>query len=179
MLPQTKRYMTKYFLVMSAVFFALAGQAQTAPQQLTIKGASIDSATGEPLGYVTVILQLAQNAKPIRKVVTKPDGSFVLTAPAGNAYSLVLTFVGYADKIIPITKDASTVDAGRLVLVRSATHLKAASVPAAKPMGEGEVCKPNYGVQGGPEIASLSVLDMMRKVPMLSVDGDDHLLLNG
>src|SRR6202046_185458 len=79
-----KRYMTKHFLVMSAVFFALNGQAQTAPQQLTIKGASIDSATGEPLGYVTVILQLAQNAKPIRKAVTKPDGRFVLTAPAGQ-----------------------------------------------------------------------------------------------
>jgi len=179
MLPQTKRYMRKYFLVLSAVLFALAVRAQTVPQSLTIKGVSIDSATGEPLGYVTVILQLAQNAKPISKVVTKLDGSFLLTAPAGNDYNLILTFVGYADKVIPISKDASTVDAGRLVLVRSATRLKAASVTAAKPIVTREVDKLNYDVQADPEVASLSVLELMRKVPMLSVDGDDHLLLNG
>jgi outer membrane receptor protein involved in Fe transport len=171
--------MTKYFLLLSAVFFALAGHAQTAAQPLTVKGTAIDSANGQPLAYATVILQLAQNAKPIRKVVTKLDGSFALTAPAGNAYTLVLTSVGYADKVFPISKDASTVDAGRLVLARSATRLKAASVTAAKPIVSREVDKLNYDVQADPEVASLSVLEMMRKVPMLSVDGDDHLQLNG
>jgi outer membrane receptor for ferrienterochelin and colicin len=171
--------MAKYFLVLSVVFFAFSGQAQTAPQPLTIKGISIDSVSGEPLAYVTVILQLAPNAKPIKKVVTKSDGSFVITGPAGNAYTLVLTSVGYTDKVISISKDASTVDAGRLLLTRSATHLKAASVTAAKPIVTREVDKLNYDVQADPEVASLSVLDMMRKVPMLTVDGDDHLLLNG
>ncbi len=171
--------MKKYFLFLTVVVCSFAGRAQTPAQPLTVKGVSIDSATSEPLAYVTVILQLPPNAKPVRKVITKTDGSFVLTAPAGNTYTLVLTSVGYADKIIPISKDASTVDAGRIILVRSATRLKAASVTAARPIVTREVDKLNYDVQADPEVASLSVLELMRKVPMLSVDGDDHVLLNG
>jgi hypothetical protein len=177
--------MTKYVFLLLLILFSFAGRSQTpaqtqaTPQPLTIKGMAADSATGEPLAYVTVILQLAQNAKPIRKVVTKTDGSFALRAPAGNAYSLVLTAVGYADKIISIDKNALTLDAGPIVLVRQATHLKAASVTAAKPILTREVDKLSYDVQADPEVAALSVLDMMRKVPMLTVDGDDHILLNG
>src|SRR5580698_7668614 len=123
--------MKKLLSLLPAVLFAAFGFAQNAAPSISIKGIVLDSATGQPMAFVTVTLQVPQSGKAIKKVVTKSDGTFVVKAPAGNAYSLVLTFVGYAEKTIPISSGTTDTDAGRVLLVRSATRLKEASVIAA------------------------------------------------
>ena len=42
-----------------------------------------------------------------------------------------------------------------------------------------EVDRISYDVQADPDSKALSVLDMMRKVPLLSVDGNDNIQLKG
>jgi len=50
---------------------------------------------------------------------------------------------------------------------------------ADKPLIKQEVDRIGYDIQADPESKSLNVLDMMRKVPMLSLDADDNIKLNG
>jgi outer membrane receptor protein involved in Fe transport len=171
--------MKKWFFLLPAIFVSAFGSGQNAAPSISIKGNVLDSATDQPMGFVTVTLQAPQSGKAIKKVVTKGDGSFLVKAATGSPYSLVLTFVGYAEKTIPISSGTTDIDAGRIMLVRSITKLKEVSITAAKPIVSREVDRLSYDVQADPEAVSLSVLEMMQKVPMLTVDANDNILLNG
>jgi outer membrane receptor protein involved in Fe transport len=171
--------MKKLLSLLPAILFAAFGFAQNAAPSISIRGVVLDSATGQPMSFVTVTLQVPQSGKAIKKVVTKSDGTFVVKAPAGNAYSLVLSFVGYAEITVPISGGSADIDAGRIMLVRSTVKLKEASVTAATPIVSREVDRLSYDVQADPEAVSLSLLEMMRKVPLLSLDANDNVLLNG
>jgi hypothetical protein len=171
--------MQKWFFLLFAIFLSAFGFAQNPVPSLSIKGIVVDSATHQPMGYVTVILQIPKSGKSIKSIVTKSDGSFVIKAPKGNQYNLIFSFVGYINKSILISDNVSDTDAGNIILVRSATRLKEVSVSAVKPIVTREVDKLSYDVQADPEVTSVSVLEMMRKVPLLTVDADDHVLLNG
>ena len=171
--------MKKLLSLLPAVLFAAFGVAQNVVPSISIKGIALDSATGQPMSFVTVTLQAPQSGKAVKKVVTKSDGTFAVMASAGNSYTLVLTFVGYEEKTIPVSSGTTDVDAGKILLVRSTTRLKEASVIAARPIVTREVDRLSYDVQADPEAVSLSLLEMMRKVPLLSLDANDNVLLNG
>ncbi len=58
-------------------------------------------------------------------------------------------------------------------------RLKEVTVVSKSPLIRQEAGKVIYDLQADPQSKVSSVLDMMRKVPYLSVDGDDNILLNG
>ncbi len=164
-----------FFCFLSAIAMA---QTQPQPQLLTVKGVTIDSATNKPLGYVTVTLQ-DSTKKSVKAGLSKDDGSFELKAPSGKAYQLALVSVGYKSKTIGLTVGGTSVDAGKILLAASSRQLGDVSVTAARPLMKQEVDRISYDVQADPDSKALDVLDMMRKVPLLSVDGNDNIQLKG
>ncbi len=153
--------------------------AQTAPQLLTVKGIAIDSATNKPLGYVTVTLQDAATQQPVKAGLSKDDGSFELKAAAGKTYRLVLVSVGYKNKTVNLSGTGNEVNVGKILISASSNQLNEVSVTAARPLMKQEVDRISYDIQADPDSKALSVLDMMRKVPLLSVDGNDNIQLKG
>ncbi|RZK34065.1 MAG: TonB-dependent receptor, partial [Pedobacter sp.] len=61
----------------------------------------------------------------------------------------------------------------------SPTQLKSVSITADRPLIKQEIDRISYDVKADPESKVNNVLEMMRKVPMLSVDGDDNIQLQG
>ena len=175
----TKITMKKLLLL--AFFCCLSGVAlaQTSPQALTVKGLVLDSATNKPLGYVTVALQDAKTLQSVKGTLTKEDGSFELKSVTGKTYLAVFASVGYANKSISISATATDVNMGKILLSASAGQLKEVSVTAVRPLMKQEVDRISYDIQADPDNKALSVLDMMRKVPLLSVDGNDNIKLKG
>jgi hypothetical protein len=171
--------MKKLLLVAFCCCLAVAALAQTTPQTVTVKGLVIDSVSNKPLSYVTVALQDAKTQQPVKAGLTRDDGSFALKAAADNTYQLVLVSIGYKNKIIKLNGTGSDIDAGRILLSASSSQLKEVSVTAARPMIKQEVDRIAYDVQADPDSKALSALDMMRKVPLLSVDGNDNIRLKG
>ncbi|HWZ02006.1 MAG TPA: outer membrane beta-barrel protein [Mucilaginibacter sp.] len=171
--------MKKLLLVVFCCLIWAGLRAQTTPQMLTVKGITIDSTANKPLGYVTVALQDAATKQSVKAALSKDDGSFELKAPAGKAYQLVLASVGYKNKIIAITGADAFVNVGKVLLAASSNQLNEVSVTAARPLMKQEVDRISYDVQADPDSKALSVLDMMRKVPLLSVDGNDNIQLKG
>jgi len=171
--------MKKYLI---AALFTLCiysfGHAQT-PSVISIKGVVIDSLKSEPLGYVTVALVMPQTNKPVKSTLTKDDGSFILSGVPAENYKLVLAFVGYRNTTIAIDKPEKTIDLGKLLLAPATSLLKEVSVTAVKPVIKQEVDRISYDVQADPESKVQTVLDMMRKVPLLSLDADDNIKMNG
>ena len=57
--------------------------------------------------------------------------------------------------------------------------LNAVTVVASKPLVKMETDKMTYNVQQDAEAKASTVLDMLRKVPMVTVDGQDNITVNG
>lgn len=153
--------------------------AQTTPQTLTVKGIAVDSVSKQPVSYVTVALEDAGTKAPVRSNLTKDDGSFELKAPAGKLYTLALVFVGYNSKEIIIPVNGIDVNLGKILLSPSNRQLKDVAIVAARPLMKQEVDRISYDVAADPEGKSLTALDMMRKVPLLTVDASDNIQLKG
>jgi len=145
---------------------------------ITIKGTVIDSAANKPLDYATIALSDGATNTPVKSTLTKDDGAFSLTNLPGKPYKLVIVSMGYRSKTIDIKGDAS-IDLGKLMLSSGNKQLNEVTVTAARPLMKQEVDRISYDVLADPESKALSALDMMRKVPMLSVDADDKIQLKG
>jgi len=171
--------MKKLLLIALCCYLSTGLFAQSKPQMLTVKGIAIDSATNKPLGYVTVALVDAATQQSVKGGLTKDDGSFTLTSTLGKAYQLAFASVGYKNKIINITGTDAEVNVGRVLLSFSNSQLKEVSVNAVRPVMKQEVDRISYDVQADPESKAITALDMMRKVPLLSVDADDNIKLKG
>lgn len=154
--------------------------AQNAPQPtITIQGTVIDSVANKPMGFVTVAMQNSKTHAGVKSSLTKDDGSFSIKAPAGTPYEIAFVFIGYKGKTVPVTGNDGTVNVGKILLSASTGQLKEVAITAAKPLAKREVDRISYDVQADPESKSLSALDMMRKVPLLTVDGNDNIQLKG
>jgi len=177
--PFMKIFLLALFFSLSTVLaFAQTGGSAPAPT-VTITGTIIDSANNKPMGYVTVAIQDSKTHEGIKSGLTKDDGTFSLKAPAGKTYEAVLVFVGYRNKTVAINGNGADASIGKVLLAASASQLKEVSVTAARPLMKQEVDRISYDIQADPDNKALSVLDMMRKVPLLTVDGNDNIQLKG
>jgi outer membrane receptor protein involved in Fe transport len=172
-----KKLLLVAILCLSALMFA---QAQTTPAATaTIKGSVIDSVKKEPLSYVTVALIDATTNVPVKSTFTKDDGTFALTGLAIKAYKVSLVNVGFGTKTISLPKPETINDLGKLLMSAVSGQLKEVNVVAVRPLMKREVDRISYDVQADPENKVITVLDMMRRVPLLSVDATDNIKLQG
>jgi outer membrane receptor protein involved in Fe transport len=171
--------MKKLLLITLTSLFSMLALGQNTQPTITISGTVIDSLTKQPVSYVTAALQDAKTQAPIQSTLAKEDGSITLTAPAGKPYQLVLVFVGYKNKTIPVTGTGPLINLDKIILSASNKTLGAVSITAPKPLMKQEVDRLSYDVQADPESKTITALDMIRKVPLLSVDATDNIKLRG
>ncbi|GAB3235463.1 outer membrane beta-barrel family protein [Hymenobacter seoulensis] len=144
-----------------------------------VKGKIIDSLTLQPLEYVT-ILHLTTKGQLINKVTSGTNGSFALEIILSQNTQLTFTYLGYRPKTILVpAASTSVLDLGTIHLAVIPTQLKEVQILAAKALIERDLDKLIYNVEADPERSTLSALDMLRKVPLLTLDADDALQLNG
>jgi outer membrane receptor protein involved in Fe transport len=171
-------FMKKNLLCLWVCLFCSVAYAQNTGQTITIKGIVTDSVTNQPLSYVTVALQDDSSKLSVKSTLCKEDGTFTLTAPSTKHYHLVLAFVGYRTKSVAVSS-ISIVNLNKILLSPSNKQLDAVSISAQRPVMKQEVDRLTYDVQADPESKVITALDMIRKVPLLSVDGNDNIKLRG
>ncbi|WP_162387104.1 outer membrane beta-barrel family protein [Spirosoma endbachense] len=160
---------------------AFTSYGQTLVPTYKVSGQIADSATRKPLEFVTLTL-MADSHKTIRADYSKPDGSFVLASLKPGSYSVVLTMVGYRTYTVPVMLADTAhpaVDLGLIALRSQAVGLSEVIVKAAKPVIRQEIDRIAYDLQADPDSKVYNVLEMMRKVPFLSVDAQENILLKG
>lgn len=172
--------MRRYLLFFTCLLLSYVALAQTG-NLVVIKGTVKDSAKKEALLYVTVTMQRSGKDSALKSVLTKEDGTFELNAAKDTALVLLLAAVGYEEKRITVTPGEAGTDLGTILLRTTAGQLGDVVVRAAaiKPLIKQEADRIGYDVQADPENKVNTVLDMLRKVPMVSVDGNDNIKLKG
>ncbi len=152
--------------------------AQTNHPLINLKGTVVDSATGKPLPFVTLALQNSKTKTTVKNFITKEDGKFDFSVTDSLDWLLVIAFTGYNNKIISISRGKST-DLGQISLKVSDKQMNEVTVVAVKPVIKRDLDGITYDVTADAESPSLDALDLMRKVPLLSVDASDNIKLKG
>ncbi|SFH23873.1 outer membrane beta-barrel family protein [Pedobacter insulae] len=157
--------------------FSLSAKSQT-NTALQISGTVTDSVAQTPINLATVILKNDKKIQ-IQSVLTAKDGSFVLNDLVTGTYSVSIVHIGYQTKMHMVSLAGSSKILGTIGLTMGATQLKGVTVSGDKPLIKQEIDRLSYDVKADPESKVNNVLEMMRKVPLLSVDADDNIQLQG
>ena len=149
-------------------------------QRTTVTGDVLDALTrqGEP----AAVLQFfkADDTTPIAYTTTDMDGVFSQVLTGKGSYTLYFSGIGRQDRKVPFTLDGEeTLDLGDILIEDDIEALAEASVTAQRPLVKMEVDRMTYNVADDVDSKTATVLDMLRKVPMVTVDGQDNITVNG
>ena len=169
----------KQFRAIFVMMMLMISAVMTA--QTTVKGVLTDENLGEAEPFATVrVFKHGKTDKPVAMFLTKEDGSFSQQVKGKGRYDIVFSSVGKEDLKQTITlSNQGTLDLGTLLIKENATMLKGVEIVAQKPLVKMDVDKMSYNVAEDEDAKSNTVLDMLRKVPMVTVDGQDNITVNG
>ncbi len=173
-------------LVVSSLFGATSARAQqpaaaavTPAPTGSIVGVIIDSTTRLPVAYATVGLLPASTDKPLTGVAADANGRFELTKIAAGNYRLRVSFVGYGTVTRAVTATDGATDAGRISLNVSGEQLADVVIEATRPVVEVKPDRLIYNADQDVTNAGGTAADVLRKAPLLSVDGDGNPKMRG
>ncbi|ADY50837.1 TonB-dependent receptor plug [Pseudopedobacter saltans DSM 12145] len=182
----------KRFYILSAFFLALNHSfAQQGPSGVAgaqnsivgkISGVIIDSLTKTPVDYAAVSLSAVKQTKSINGALADDKGAFKLEKVVPGKYRLTISFIGYNTKIIePITTTNSKPDLnlGTIILVPSNKILQEVVVEGQANIIENKIDKLVYNAEKDVAISGGTAVDVLRKVPLLSVDYEGNVSLRG
>lgn len=164
------------FLFLMSFMFTITALAQS----ITVNGKLVSS-DHNGLPYATI--SVAEGSSPniiLKKFATKEDGTFT-TSLEKEEYLLTFNFVGMDESVksIDLTQSEKIYDIGVVSLIESSTELDELSVTAQRPLVKVEIDKLTYSAKDDPESSTSNVLDLLRKVPLVTVDGEDEIQLKG
>ncbi len=160
---------------------ALMSLSSVAMAQTTVKGMLIDETLGESEPFATVrVFKAGKSEKPVAMFLTDENGQFSQEVKGKGKFDIVFSSIGKEDlkKSVELT-GKGILDLDTLYIRENATMLKGIEIVAQKPLVKMEVDKMSYNVAEDEDSKSYTVLDMLRKVPMVTVDGQDNITVNG
>ena len=182
-LIQKKYTMKKYLLAFTLFLLCITVTAQTEkPVIFTVKGILLDSITkvGEPYSTIRISKKVTPN-KPIKILVTDANGKF--TESITEEGSLLISFTSVGKKVISkeftVKPNSAMIDLGTIYISEAVKELKGVEVVAQKPLVKAEIDKLAYNIEDDPDSKTSNTLEMLRKVPMVTVDGEDKIQVNG
>jgi hypothetical protein len=169
------------FKIIISLSLLIAGALSAAAADFKVKGTVTDS-VGEPEMYATVkIFTLTDSIKPVSTGVTNDKGLFDRPLKAAGKYRINIYSVGKAplDKTFEVTASRPVANLGTLMTRVSDNELATVEVVATKPLVSLEVDRIGYDVQADEESKTSMLDELLRKVPMVSVDADGTIKING
>ncbi|WP_321438746.1 outer membrane beta-barrel family protein [uncultured Bacteroides sp.] len=160
----------------------MANAQSDKPVFFTVKGILLDSITkaGEPYSTIRISRKDTPN-KPIKVLTTDANGKF--TQKITEEGNLIISFTSVGKKVVSkefsIKSNSTTIDLGAIYTKENAKELKGVEVVAQKPLVKTEIDKLAYNIEDDPDSKTSSTLEMLRKVPMVTVDGEDKIQVNG
>jgi hypothetical protein len=176
------RHLVCRSLLLVALLFSVAISSKAlAPARIyQIKGNVADSVSGKGLPYATISIQSGQKGV-IKRLAADASGNFNFTLDTLGKYDIIFQSIGYATGKKDITLNGTTtkIDLGTIKINPGTEKIAEVSVVAQKPLVRTEVDKVIYSTEADPEAKTSTALEMLRKVPLVSVDGEDNIQLKG
>ena len=170
--------MKKFRILFATVMMMMSS---TMMGQTTVKGVLMDEGLGEAEPFATIrVFKEGKTGKPVAMFLTDENGQFKQEVKGKGKFDIVFSSVGKEDLKMTITLgQENPLNLDTLYIKENATMLKGVEIVAQKPLVKMEVDKMSYNVAEDEDSKSNTVLDMLRKVPMVTVDGQDNITVNG
>ena len=146
-----------------------------------IVGYLLDSTDSKPVEFASVALINKTTGRPVDGTVADQVGKFTITKVAVGSYKLVASFLGYNSITIPveITGKNDDKDLGVISMGSNTQMLAEVTVEGQRALIEEKVDRTVYNAEKDQTNRGGDATDVLKKVPMLSVDLDGNPSLRG
>lgn len=135
---------------------------------------------GEPFATVRVYA-LPDTMHTAVVAATEADGSFSHALSTAGNYVLRVTAVGkeVVSRNFTVGPQQKQAQLGVINLTTMAKELAEVVVKSQRPLVKNEIDRLSYDIQNDDESRTKTVMEMLRKVPLVSVDGEDNVKVKG
>ena len=146
-----------------------------------ITGIVKDSTNQQPVEFANVTLNDPKTGKPVDGNVCDDKGKFTLNKVANGNYNLIISFIGFQNRTISvqIADGKDQIDFGTISISPSAEILKEVTVVGQKAIIEEKVDRTIYNAENDLTTRGGDATDVLKRVPMLSVDLDGNVSMRG
>ena len=173
MLISIKTYTFRAPLVLVFFLFSFS----RVPAQQAVSG-TVKDATGNVAG-ATVSLLNARDSSWIRSVPADGNGMFTIPATVAGDYIVSVTAIGYKSTMQTFSVKESSNHTLTFVLEKEETGMKEVTVTGRRPFIEMSTGKVTVNVDGSPSATGMNALDLMRRMPGLTVDQNGNISMQG
>jgi outer membrane receptor for ferrienterochelin and colicin len=147
-----------------------------------ITGTVVDSTTQQPVPFATVALTDPASNKPLDGTVADDKGQFTIAKVGEGTYQVLISFIGYQTKTVAnvrIGDKRDDVNLGNIRISPTVQLLQEITVQGQRALVEEKVDRTVYNAEVDETNKGGDATDVLRKVPMLSVDLDGNVSLRG
>ena len=167
-----------YAVLVCFIPFSITAQVRS---NAKIIGKVVDAITLKPVEYATITLKDAK-AKALNGAVADAKGVFTMSGVPEGKYIMTVEFIGYTtylDDTIRVTDARGTINLNTLRLSPANQTLAAVTVNSKAPIVENKIDKIVYNAANDITSQGGVALDVLKKVPQVSVDIDGNVELQG
>ncbi|WP_235295371.1 TonB-dependent receptor domain-containing protein [Portibacter lacus] len=146
-----------------------------------IAGELIDSITKQPVAYATIVLKKEGSDKEVNGVLSEDNGKFRLSDIPADKYDMYISFLGYDEKVIQVETTPAKPDLNvDPIFLKPANYvLDQVEITDQRALTEIKVDKLVFNAEQDASISGGDATEVLRKVPLLSVDYDGNVSLRG
>lgn len=174
-------YLKTLILLPCFLILTLAVKAQQTAKG-KISGKIIDSVTNTPVDFATISIFKAGATAPFNGASADAKGNYSITNIPAGTYRLTFEFLGYQKKTlnnVTISSTNQNIALGTVILSPGHTQLSTVNVVGKAPVIENKIDKLVYNAANDLTSQSGVALDVLKKVPMVTVDIDGNVELQG
>lgn len=176
---------TLYVLLLLLTCLSVARAQESAtegPEDIKITGRIIDSLSKHPLQYATISLFKAHDTKPAGGEMTNARGQFSVGKLTPGRYTITIDIIGYSPRTLgpyTLSKNRPEMSLGDIAVGKKVNQLESVTVTATRGLVQNKLDKMVYNVEK--DVTSLGgvATDVLKKVPMVSVDVDGNVDIMG
>ena len=140
----------------------------------------VKDSSKKPLSFVTIRIFKQNTTTPLQTTLSNESGAFHFNKPGEGNYTLTFTHTGFVEKKQDITvKPGGDMQMDAVELLAATGTLKEVVVKAQRPLVEQADDKIVFNVEDDPSAKSETAIDILRRTPFITVDGEDNIKVNG
>ena len=173
--------MKKVFTLIVLLATAILTQAQEIPKGTgKISGTVTDNGSNLPVEFATIALADA-TGKTIDGTIADAKGKFTIHKIADGKYTVSISFIGYETitQTVALEGKKNDINLGTIKLAEEARQLNEVVVEGKKDLVEERVDRTIYNAENDATTRGGDATDVLKRVPMLSVDLDGNVSMRG
>ncbi|MEN2489333.1 TonB-dependent receptor [Flavobacterium sp. B11] len=172
----------RYFILCLLYILPFAAVAQSSNAKAKITGKVIDSETKVPIEMAIVSVFRTGESKPFNGQTTDQNGMFSIDNLQTGEYRITIDFISYKEIVynaVKVNTSGNSINLGNIQLVPSSNQLDEVKIVSKTQTVQNKIDKMVYNAANDLNSQGGVATDVLKNVPMISVDIDGNVELQG